>query len=179
MSLFLGGKSVCRCLGVFSVANTWINVGTPHINMLVSRREWYDLDQLFLKNLFRSALMFLFGMGIILYVTHSAGGRIPLRDRFVDIYSMYFLGVGWFCQIIVNGIAIYLRAHKEEPLAIPSLLSSIYVLITTFLCAKYLEPQYFFLGYLSHYIWGMPWLLFLFRKKREDHLRCMPMQITC
>ena len=89
-------------------------------------------------------------------------------DRLSDPLSMLFLAIAWFLQIVVNGLATYLRAHKKEPLVLPSVLSAVYVAVTTLLCAKYLAPRYFFLGWLSGCVWGVPWVAWIFVKKKRE-----------
>jgi hypothetical protein len=54
------------------------------------------------------------------------------------------ISTGWLLQIIINSLAVYMRAHKEEPLVIPSFLSGIYISLVTLLIAIY-----FFLGFLN------------------------------
>jgi hypothetical protein len=85
----------------------------------------------------------------------------------VSLTSMSLLATAWFFQLIVNGLAVYLRAHKQEPLVIPSVTTAIYAVASTLLCARYLSTKYFFLGYLSSYVWGIPWVLYIFSTKRK------------
>ena len=84
---------------------------------------------------------------------------VPFDERLVSPFSIV-----WLLQIVVQGLAYYMRAHKEEPLVIPSFVSGIYVSLTTLFVATYLPFEYFFLGFLSSYIWGIPWVLIIFRK---------------
>ena len=74
------------------------------------------------------------------------------------------ISIVWLLQIVVQGLAYYMRAHKEEPLVIPSFVSGIYVSLTTLFVATYLPFEYFFIGFLSSYIWGIPWVLIIFKK---------------
>ncbi len=137
--------------------------------MLVSRCEWETLDRLFLKNLKLAGLTFCMGAVTIFWLLLLFKDRILLIERLANITTMLFLAAGWLLQIVVNALAIYLRAHKEEPLLLPSFISALYVVFTTFLCAKYLSPDYFFLGYLSSYVWGLPWIYSIYHKKRKSH----------
>ena len=164
------GMSITVWLGVFSLSNVWMYVITPRINKLVYRCEWGLLDKLFFKNLKLSGLTFCIGASMIFWILFFFKDRILLIDRLADMTTLFFLAAGWFLQIVVNAFAIYLRAHKEEPLLLPSFLSALYVVFTTFLCAKYLSTDYFFLGYLSSYVWGIPWIYTIYNKKRKSHL---------
>ncbi len=162
------GLSITLWMGIFAVSNSWIYAVTPRLNMFVSRRDRTNMDTLLRKNLLLSAVTFLAGTLAVFLSIHFMEGRVALIDRFVDPLSMLFLAVIWFFQIIINGLATYLRAHKKEPLMLPSVISAIYITVTTILCARYLDPAYFFLGWLSSCIWGFPWILYIFhRRKRE------------
>jgi hypothetical protein len=161
------GLSITLWIGVFSVANSWLYAVTPRLNMYVSQKEWKNLDAVFARNLTLAAVSFLVGSVTVLMCMYLFRGRLALVDRLVDPTSMLFLAAAWFLQIIVNGLAVYLRAHKQEPLVVPSVATALYTVVTTLLCAKYLDTRYFFLGYLSSYIWGVPWILYIFSTKKR------------
>ena len=161
------GISITLWLGVFSISNVWISAITPKINMFISRKDWKNLDRLFFKNLILSNITFLTGIITVFLLIFFLKNKISFFDRFVNNISMAFLAAGWLLQVNVNGLAVYLRAHKEEPLVIPSAVSAIYIVTVTLFSAKYLPPEYFFLGFISSYLWGIPWILTIFNQKRK------------
>ena len=163
------GISITLWMGIFSLANVWVYAATPQLNMFVSRKEWPSFDRLFVKVFVRSSLSFLAGAAIVALFFALAHGRIAFANRFVGATSMSFLGAGWFLQNIVSSLAVYLRAHKEEPLAFPSFVSAVYNFGATLLCVRFLPPAYFFLGFFSGYLWGLPWIASIFRAKRRSH----------
>lgn len=136
--------------------------------MHISRSERGKLDQLFSKRLLLSLLTFILSASAFFLLLFVLQGKIPILNRFADYTSLLILSMAWFFQVIVNAMAVYLRAHKEEPLMIPSLLSAIYISITTLICAQYFPPSVFFLGFLSSYFWGLPWIVYIFIKKKRD-----------
>ncbi|MDA8388208.1 MAG: hypothetical protein M0Z58_06075 [Nitrospiraceae bacterium] len=163
------GISITLWMGIFSFAKIWVYVVTPKLNMFASMRQWRSFDRLFMKSLSRSCLTFLAGAGAVAIFFALAGGRFAFTKRFVGATSMTLLGAGWFLQNIIHSLAVYLRAHKEEPLAVPSFVSAVYVFPATLLCARFLPLRYFFLGFLSSYLWGLPWIANIFRGKRRSH----------
>lgn len=60
-------------------------------------------------------------------------------------------------------MAIYMRAHKKEPLVMVSVSNGLYVAITTWLAAKYLPFEYLFSGFVSAYLLVLPWVYWIFR----------------
>jgi hypothetical protein len=161
------GLSIVLWMGVFSVANAWVYAVTPRLNMHVSQRRWQDLDALFKKNLTRSSLTFILGAVVVLVAMRLFQGRLSVIDRLVGFVPMAFLATAWFFQIVVNGMGVYLRSHKQEPLVLPSVVSAIYIAATTILCAKYLDARWFFAGWLSSSIWGIPWVLAIFSRRKR------------
>ncbi len=160
------GISITLWSGVLSLSNIWLYVVTPKLNIHISKKKWFELDYLFFRNLILSGTTFLIGIAVIFSLLEFSKGHFSLADRFLNPVSMLILASGWCLQLIVNGLAIYLRAHKEEPLVVPSIVSAAYVIITTYFAARYLPPEYFFLGFLSSYLWGLPWIISIFNKKR-------------
>ncbi len=169
------GISITLWMGVLSLSNIWLSVVTPKINIHISRRQWLDLDRLFFRNLAFSGATFLVGVVVVFLLLELFRGNLAMAERFLSPGPMLLLAGGWGFQLVVNGLAIYLRAHKEEPLVVPSVITAVYVIITTYLSAKYLQPDYFFLGFFSSYLWGLPWIIAIFNTKREKgHLSEQP-----
>ncbi len=162
------GISITLWMGIFSISNVWVSAVTPKLNMHVSKKEWKARDNLFSKNLILSCITFMASAAMVFLLIFLLKGKVAIVDKFVDTTSMSFLAAAWFLQVIVNTLAIYLRAYKEEPLVVPSFLSALYIVITTFLCVKFLPPKYFFLGFLSSYLWGVPWVISIFYQKRKE-----------
>jgi hypothetical protein len=161
------GLSIMLWMGVYAVSNSWIYAVTPRFNMLVSKRDWQGLDRLFARSLILSAGTFSLAMAVVLVFIYLFHSRYSFIDRFSDPLSMLFLGIIWLFQIVVNGLATYLRAHKKEPLVLPSLLAAVYIVATTIICATYLPQRLFFLGWLSSCVWVAPWVSYIFRMCRR------------
>jgi hypothetical protein len=162
------GLSITLWMAVFSISNSWIYAIVPRLNIHISKKRWKELDVLFYKHLLFASITFLLGALTVYVVMSIFRGRLEILNRLADNTTLLFLGSAWFLQIIVNALAVYLRSHKKEPLVIPSFVSAIYIVIGTIVCAKYLPAEYFFLGYLSSYVWGLPWVLYIFIKNKKE-----------
>jgi hypothetical protein len=161
------GISCSLWMAVYSIASVWITAVTPRINMHISRKERSLLDRLFLQRTWLSALTFLMGAAAFFVFFHLFIGRLSILGRFADETSLIILSASWFFQTIINALAVYLRAHKEEPLVLPSFCSAVWVIISTVLCVIYLPSKFFFLGFLTNYIWSVPWVVILFLRKQK------------
>lgn len=163
------GLSISLWMAVFGLSNTWIQANTPKFNMHIAKKNWALLDRVFMKNLLFAVMTFLLGALTVFIALNLVGDKTGLRERMVDTVSMALLGFAWLMQVVVNSLAVYLRAHKEEPLVIPSFVCAAYIWASTFLCAKYLSADYLFLGFFSSCFLGVPWTMYIFYNKKKMH----------
>lgn len=172
-SVFAGkvGLTMSLCNAIFSIANVWVYTATPKINMRASKKDWTVMDKLAAKSIGMSTGTFVIGAGFVLIVLITFNHRVEIIARFLDIIPLAILLTSWFFQTIVNGLAIYLRAHKKEPLVLPSLFSAIYIAVSTYFIARFLPPDLLFVGFLTNFIFVLPWCIRIFiTKRREWHL---------
>lgn len=161
------GISLSLWVSILGISSSWTHVIVPKLSMLVAQKNWKELDKIFFKNLNLSILTFVSGFISIFAIGYFFNSSLPIISRFVSPFSMFLLGLAWFIQSIINNLAIYMRAHKEEPFIWISLIGAIYTFISTFFCAKYLDPSYFFIGFSSSYLFVLPIVITIFFKKRK------------
>ena len=164
------GISVAMWSAGFNIANSWLTAVIPRINMLVAERKWQELDVLFNNRLRKALLTMVLGIcgycGLYLLLKDS----FHFFDRVLGLKSMGLLGLCWLMQTYINGLAVYLRSHKKEPMMPVSLFSAFYVAITTYLCASFLPEDYLFLGFFSSYLYGVPVTYYLYRQQKQEHV---------
>lgn len=158
------GLSIAVCTAIFGIANIWMTIIIPKMNMLVSQKNYETFDSIFRKHLILSISTYIFGIITLFIIITFFKDYVPFDERLVSPFSLMIISTGWLFQIIISGFAIYMRAHKEEPLVIPSFVSGIYIGLVTLIIAIYLPFEYFFLGFLSSFVWGMPWIMVIFKK---------------
>lgn len=163
------GLTIAVFTAIFGISNIWMTIIIPKINMLVSKRDYETLDQIFMRHLFLSIVTYILGVITLFIIVLFFKDYVPFDERLVSPFSLMIISIVWLLQIVVQGLAYYMRAHKEEPLVIPSFVSGIYVSLTTLFVATYLPFEYFFLGFLSSYIWGIPWVLIIFKKYKRGN----------
>jgi hypothetical protein len=156
------GLSISLWVAIFGISNIWITVILPKINMHISKKNYKILNEIYYKHFRLSIATFVLGIIVFFMFYYSFVDKYIFLNRFLDPFTMIFLALGWLGQVIVNTLAIYIRAHKVEPLVIPSVVSAIYIVITTLLIIKFLSFNYFFLGFASSYIFGIPWVIVIF-----------------
>lgn len=162
------GISMTLATAAFAIANVWMYVANPKLNMFASKGDWVAMDKLIFKSIGLSFATFAAGSLFILGMMHFYADALPFLRRFVSVTSMGILLSAWIIQLVINGLAIYMRAHKQEPMVLLSIISAAYIALTTVLITRYLPPQYLFLGFLTAALWGLPCTVILFVKKRKE-----------
>lgn len=164
------GISISLVTAMFSISNIWISANTPRFNMLVSQKDWHQLDRQFWKNLTLSILTFIFEVLVLFIIVYALSGRWILFDRissrFASFLALSMLIIGWFLEIVINGFATYMRAHKQEPIVTLSVVSGLFIVITTYFSARFLPADLFFLGFLLSFLFALPWTIWIFHKNR-------------
>lgn len=164
------GISVAMWSAGFNIANSWLTSIIPRINMLVAERKWQELDELFNNRLKKALLTMVLGICGYCTIYLMLKDSFHFFDRVLGLKSMVLLGLCWLMQTYINGLAVYLRSHKKEPMMLVSLFSAFYVAITTYLCAVFLPEDYLFLGFFSSYLYGVPVTYYLYRKQKLEHV---------
>lgn len=151
------GLSIAIWMAVFGVANTWMVIITPKMNMLMSERKHQELNAVFSKGLKLSLLTY--AAGTMVFFVASLLFHQELRflfDRIASQISLLILASIWFLQIPINAYALYMRAQKIEPLMYVSLFGGVYVVLATMFASHYFVFDYYFSGFLCGQVLGLP-----------------------
>ena len=163
------GISIAMWTAGFGIAMTCLTAINPQVNILVAERKWMELDQLFGRSMAGAMSIMALGGLAFFAIYFWFVDSVAFFQRILSVLPMGMLFVCWLLQLFVNGLALYLRAHKKEPLMQLSLVSAVYVAITTYLCARFLPVDWLFLGFFSSYLWGTPLVVRIWRRQRAEH----------
>lgn len=160
-------------LGLFSVTYalslTIINLTTPKIGRLFSEGKNLEARKTAIIAT-TTSLLFYISTSICFFVAinHLKAPLIQMViDRMADNNSIYMAALCWIPQLIINGIAGYIRSQKKEPFAAVSLFSGIYVASLSTLIATHLSESYLLAGLLSSYLFTLPWFIRIFFKEEK------------
>jgi hypothetical protein len=162
------GITLSLITAVFSLSNIWMYVANPKMNMLVSLKKWGELDHLFKRQLFLSIITFISGGLICILLFIIIPKEWGFTQRFLNLGNISLLLFTWLIAIGTNAMAMYLRAHKEEPLVLVSLIQGIFVGISTIITAFFLPSNYLFAGYFASYIFTLPWIYSIYKQKKNN-----------
>lgn len=164
------GMTIQAISSIGAVAYVWIQAKVPTMGNLVAQKKYPELDHLFFH-------ISLISLGVILLGTGSffallrllAMWHHPLADRFLPpLPTALFLAAAVFMQI-AQCAAAYLRAHKQEPIVVMSVISSLLIGLFVWLWGRNYGPTgaaFSYFAIVSLLI--VPWLTFIWKRCRQE-----------
>jgi len=101
---------------VSSIASTWLITKLPLFGMLVAKKEWLTLEQVWKKATLTSVLVAV--MGSLMMIAALNMGELfyhPLSKRYAGTLIVLILSAGMVCQCFTAAGAYMIRAFKVEP----------------------------------------------------------------
>jgi O-antigen/teichoic acid export membrane protein len=159
------------------VSYAWINTRMPQFGILIAKQQYEELDSLFGR-------LFLITVGIaaacaliawlLIYSVHALNLRIA--DRLLPILPVTLFLMHRVFNVMLSDMAFYLRAHKKEPMMIPSVISALLAGVSTWLLGASYGPTGAAAGFLALVIvWGLPSCYVVFAHCRKKwHVKASP-----
>lgn len=154
------------------LALAWSSTKTTPFGRMIARREFIELDQLFLRTLRQSLVVFC-ALGL---AACSLAGVLPLvtprlAARMVSppLFALLVLAAGANCA--VQSMATLLRSFKSEPFLVQSLVVASFTLILAALTARRWGNAGVTFGYLTATAGiGLPFAWSIFARARRRYL---------
>ncbi len=120
------GMTLAAVFGIQSVAMIWVQSRAPRFGVLIARRDFEELDRLFYRVSATSFVLYCLG-GLAFWGLIAGLNQFghPLSGRLLASLPTLVLLSGAAVHLISACQSTYLRAHKQEPLAVLSVVSSI------------------------------------------------------
>ena len=163
------GISIAMWTAGFNIAISWITAITPKMNMLIAEKKWEYLDSIFRNGLIKSIGTMMIGGILFFTLEYCLYFDISFFHRIIEPAGMLILFTAWLLQVGINAMAIYLRAHKKEPLVYISCFNAVIVVIGTFVCGKFLDEAYLFGGFFLGSLIQCPLVYLIFCRFRKEH----------
>lgn len=163
------GMSLEVMKGITSVSIAWIYTRMPLFGSLIAKREFASLDKGFFRSARRSVLVgLLIGAAACLGAFALHAGHHPLGQRMLDPLPFALLTLATVLGVVVQAQAVYLRAHKQEPFLIPSLMGGLLVGMSTYFLGRYFGAGGVVFGYLGITLLMLPYNTWIFQTRRRD-----------
>jgi len=165
------GLSLAVMGTIAAISIAWVATKAATFGTLIARKDFAGLDRLFFPCLWQSwGLVVIlsaavWGAGAWLYAVHA-----PISARFLPPLPLGLLALAAVLNHVVYAEAIYLRAHKQEPFLVTSLVTAGLVSGASLLLAKPFGATGLMLGNCAICLlnMGMTGRIFL-QKRREWH----------
>lgn len=158
---------------VFSAITTmglsWINAKAPNFTMYISRGESEALNRLFkavaLRSITATALP---SFVIVALVALSKHYDIDVVNRIAPSATLFWIACAATVNTAVYAAAVYMRAHREEPMLPVSVVSALLTCAVVTLLRN--DVTHMMLGYaaISSCV-SLPWAYLLYRRYRARH----------
>jgi len=167
------GISISIANALMGIAIAWMNTKAPGFGSLIARRDYVQLDKLFALTLSRSLVIMLI-VGCVLcisnYVIHIE--KINFGYRVLDPLPFTLLMLATVFAYVTYAQAAYLRAHKEEPFMLISLISAVLISVISVLLGKKYGATGLMATYACVYaVVGIGWGSAIFLSKRHEWQR--------
>lgn len=147
---------------------TLMNAKGPEFGKLIAVRDWDNLDRLFFQSLRKTVVLVTIGTAIGVTAIWALQRNFAIGQRFLPVEQVAILFGAICVQAPYIAIAIYLRAHKQEPLLTMTILASVLQGTITWYCGKHYSSLGVTMGFLfvsAFFIF--PYALFIWHRCRK------------
>ena len=160
------GYSLSIVNAIQNIACVWSVLAIPKYNMAVEKRDWNYMDMMLKRNIIYSIIVYFLGIISLYCVSYIPVLQDIIWSRIMPKMSIGILALGYLFMIISYALSTYLRAHKQEPFMIPSVINGVLSTVLTIVFLEYLGLDYVFMGILVAYIFVLPLSIFIWVKLR-------------
>jgi O-antigen/teichoic acid export membrane protein len=156
---------------ITAISNNWLTTKIPKLNIYVSERKYDHLSKLFRSSFIQSVIVqIIISVGFVICLALAEIIFPILETRFLNIYITIPLLLTQLALTIISSLAVFLRAHKEEPFVWISILNAILMIVAVFvILAKYNLNVFFWTVNLFYWIIILPLSIWIFIIKKKEY----------
>jgi hypothetical protein len=131
------GMSLNIATAIGSVALAWMNTKASPFGALVAQSRFAELDRLFFRTLWQSTVLLAIGAAAFFFALMAGEHSYPkLANRVLPAWAFSLLLLNTIFNHIIVSQALYLRAHKQEPFLVPTIISAVLIASFTLFLGK-------------------------------------------
>jgi O-antigen/teichoic acid export membrane protein len=153
------------------VASSWIAPKAPAFGILIAQRRFVELDRMFWRLTAVVVVIAVLGAVCIWTFVYEAGRwQLPLAERLLAPSETAWLLAATIMVCASLPLSAYLRAHKKEPLLLPSIVSGVLTGSLVVVLGKHYSASGVAIGYLvaTALVTPLVWLVWQ-RRRIEWH----------
>jgi hypothetical protein len=165
------GITLAAINAIYGVCLIWPISKMPELGKFIAEEKWDNLDTLFRKTLKQSLEICFLLMSLFLIAISILKNYLIIGQRFLPTWEIVIFSLSIFCQILISSWAMYMRAHKQEPMMLLSIIGGILTAISTVGLGYYFSSTGIIIGYLFiNVLYGLPFTYNLFNRfKKLNH----------
>lgn len=162
------GMSLSLAGFITALPGAWLTPKVPQFGMLIASRDYLKLDKVFFRinkiymALLIGSALFLWSFVYILNIIKN-----PIASRLIAPIPMAILLLAQAIVMISLPFSFYLRAHKREPLFIPSIMLGIFIGVSTVILGRLYSVNGVVAGYLVSVFLVVPSVFIIWHKCRK------------
>ena len=157
------GMALAVFTAISTIGMSWVNAKAPNFTMHIARGEWHELNCLFRALFIRSiTVIVLTTTGITLVAWYLALIGSPLMMRMASPSLLAILAIATTINSMVFSMAIYMRAHRQEPMLTQSMVVALMICIVVYWSSKISVFAMMFSYLLILVLISLPWTIYLF-----------------
>ncbi len=155
-----------------AAAMAWVQTRAPRFGMLIQERKYTELDPLFRRvTMFSVVAMILASAAFWLLLYELNANSFRVAARLLDLKSTGVFLLAASVQLLANSLVYYVRAHKQEPFLVVSVVSNCLVGLSVWRLGSWYGPSGAAIGLLAtHTLFTLPahWVIWK-ACRRERH----------
>lgn len=161
------GLSIAIMSALFAISTALLNSKISIITKFISQKEYLKASLMMKKQSFFALFLFIFCGIIGIYLLYFVEFFQIYAQRVVSFKSFLILFVAWILQVVVYALVTFMRCFQKELVLLPTIFSVVYIFVLTIILLKY-NPEYLFLGFLTSYFFGIPWIYLIYKNFRKS-----------
>jgi hypothetical protein len=162
------GLALSAFNSISTVGISWVSAKIPEFGALIARNARVQLNTLFDRNVLRAVGITLSLVIAFTLIINVAGYLNPIVwDRLPQMPVLLILSMTTVINVYVFSMSAYMRAHREEPMLINSIISAFFITIGVYNFASdgLIQTVKAYASIVS--IITLPWCYLLFKKYRS------------
>lgn len=132
------GMTLSAVNAVQGVCLMWLQTRGPEFGKLIAQKRWQELDKSFNQILKQAMIVSVVLAIVAVIVITGLQLYTTIGTRFLPVLQVIIFLIAVCSNVIINGWAIYMRAHKQEPMLLLSIICAVLIGASTlFLGMKY------------------------------------------
>ena len=151
------GMTLSTVNAVQGICLMWLNTHSPEFGKLIALKNWQVLDSSFSKVLKQTMVVSVVLASAAVMVVAGLQTYTNIGSRFLPVQQVIIFLAAVCGNIVINGWAIYMRAHKQEPMLVLSIIGALLTGASTFFLGIKYSSMGMAIGYcLLTIFYGIP-----------------------